>query len=198
MEINIENAKKILKKYLKEQDEEKYKHSLRVATVSKILAEKWNVPPEDCIISGLLHDIGKGISKQEILNLCFQNNITMYDFEIFETPKALHGRISSFLFEKEFDKTDIERFNSISHAISYHVAGGDEKMSDLDKILYIADNIEPKKNSRLYKEMLSQEKPEMDEWMKKIINIKRKKANQMNRVYNPLIDATLDALEDER
>lgn len=38
----------------------------------------------------------------------------------------------------------------------------------------------------------------MDKWKKKIINIKRKKANQMNRVYNPLIDATLYALEDER
>lgn len=198
MEISIENAKKILEKYLKQQDEEKYKHSLRVATVSKILAEKWNVPPEDCIIAGLLHDIGKGLSKQEMLNLCFQNNITMYDFEIFETPKALHGRISALLFEKEFDKKDIERFNSISHAISYHVAGGNEKMSDLDKIIYIADNIEPKKNSRLYKEMLNQETPQMDGWVKNIINIKKQKSKKMNRVYNPLIDATLDALEDER
>lgn len=198
MEINIENAKKVLEKYLKKQDEEKYKHSLRVANVSKILAEKCNVPVQDCVIASLLHDIGKGLSKQEALSLCSQNNITMYDFEIFETPKALHGRISAFLFEKEFDKTDIERFDSISHAISYHVAGGDEKMSDLDKILYIADNIEPKKNSRLYKEMLSQEEPQMDEWVKKIINSKKQKSKEMNRVYNPLIDATLDALEDER
>lgn len=40
MEINIENAKKILKKYLKEQDEEKYKHSLRVATLDALEDER--------------------------------------------------------------------------------------------------------------------------------------------------------------
>ncbi len=198
MEITIQNAKKILAKYLQEKNKKKFEHSIRVAKTSKMLAEKCNASVEDSIIAGLLHDIGKGLSRWQILELANRNNIDIYDFELFETHEALHGKISALLFEQEFDDTDKKRYFEISHAISYHVAGGEDKMSNLDKILYIADNAEPKKNPEFYQQLSSEENIDINNWVRKIIKDKQNRAIQKQRIQNPLIDATLENLDDER
>lgn len=198
MEITIRNAKKILTKYLQGKNQKKFEHSIRVARTSKMIAEKCNVSVEDSIIAGLLHDIGKGLSRWQILELANRNNIDIYDFELFETHEALHGKISALLFEEEFDNTEIERFKNISHAISYHVAGGEDKMTPLDKILYIADNAEPEKNIEFYQQLNNEDTIDMNKWVKKIIKDKQSRAVQKQRIQNPLIDATLENLDDER
>lgn len=198
MEITIQNALEILKKYLQEKNQNKFEHSIRVAKTSKMLAEKCNVSVEDSIIAGLLHDIGKGLSRWQTLELATRKHIDMYDFEIFGTYEALHGKISAQLFEEEFDNTEIERFKNISHAISYHVAGGEDKMTPLDKILYIADNAEPEKNIEFYQQLNNEDTIDMNKWVKKIIKDKQSRAVQKQRIQNPLIDATLENLDDER
>lgn len=198
MEITIRNAKKILTKYLQGKNQKKFEHSIRVARTSKMIAEKCNVSVEDSIIAELLHDIGKGLSRWQILELANRNNIDIYDFELFETHEALHGKISALLFEEEFDNTEIERFKNISHAISYHVAGGEDKMTPLDKILYIADNAEPEKNIEFYQQLSNEDTIDMNKWVKKIIKDKQSRAVQKQRIQNPLIDATLENLDDER
>lgn len=173
MDITIENANNILRKYLSN-NENKLKHSMRVANISKLLAKKWNVPVDDAVIAALLHDIGKSLTKKEMLNMCVQNNLTMYDFEIFETAEALHGKVSSLLFEKEFDKEkEPERFASISHAISYHVAGGEDNMSMLDKVIYVADNVDPIKDETMLKQIQLGKFTDINECIKLIIEKKK-------------------------
>lgn len=198
MEITIQNALEILKKYLQGKNQKKFEHSIRVARTSKMIAEKCNVSVEDSIIAGLLHDIGKGVNRWQALGLITRKNIDIYDFELFETHEALHGKISALLFEEEFDNTEIERFKNISHAISYHVAGGEDKMTPLDKILYIADNAEPEKNIEFYQQLSNEDTIDMNKWVKKIIKDKQSRAVQKQRIQNPLIDATLENLDDER
>ncbi len=198
MEITIQNALEILKKYLQGKNQKKFEHSIRVARTSKMIAEKCNVSVEDSIIAGLLHDIGKGLNRWQALGLITRKNIDIYDFELFETHEALHGKISALLFEEEFDNTEIERFKNISHAISYHVAGGEDKMTPLDKILYIADNAEPEKNIEFYQQLSNEDTIDMNKWVKKIIKDKQSRAVQKQRIQNPLIDATLENLDDER
>lgn len=198
MEITIQNALEILKKYLQGKNQKKFEHSIRVARTSKMIAEKCNVSVEDSIIAGLLHDIGKGLNRWQALGLITRKNIDIYDFELFETHEALHGKISALLFEEEFDNTEIERFKNISHAISYHVAGGEDKMTPLDKILYIADNAEPEKNIEFYQQLSNEDTIDMNKWVKKVIKDKQSRAVQKQRIQNPLIDATLENLDDER
>ena len=91
MEITINNAKKVLKKYLAENRKKLY-HSIRVAKVAKILAEKNGVPVDEAVIASLLHDIGKTMTPQEMLAFCASREITMYDFEIFQAPGALQWK----------------------------------------------------------------------------------------------------------
>ena len=197
MDITVKNAKLILEKYLNNPITlNKYEHSLRVAQICKVLAQRWNAPVQDAIIAGLLHDIGKSQSRQQMLSLCIRNNLTIYDFELFETPVALHGKISSLLFEKEFDKNDSDRFYKISQAITNHVTGNN-KMSLLDKIVFIADNIEPQKNIVLYNSFASNLIDTPDEFMISIINTKLATSSQKNRIPNPMYYSTLESLEKE-
>lgn len=195
MEITMENASVVLKKYLENKDKARFKHSIRVAKVCEILAKKWNVPIEDAKIAGLLHDIGKSISNQEILKLCLEHNITIYDFELFKNIKSLHGKISSLLFEKEFDDTNLNRFNAISQAIKVHVTGS-SNMSNLDKIVFIADKIEPKKDKNMLFLIQSGKLNNIDECIKIIIEKKIKRYNKRNIVYNPLLDSTLESIDE--
>ena len=160
----------------------------------KIFAKRWNASVDDAIIAGLLHDIGKSQSKKEMLSLCMRNNITIYDFELWENPIALHGKIGSFLFEKEFNKNEPERFNQISHAISCHVAGSDD-MNLLDKIVFIADNIEPNKDSELYKKFKDNSIDSPDDYLKLIIDKKIARSISKRRELNPMTQATNETLE---
>ena len=193
-DITRENALIILEKYLKKENYEKYKHSIRVAKICKVLAQTWNAPVEDAIISGLLHDIGKSMNKQELLTLCMKKNLTIYDFELYANPMALHGKISSLLFEDEFNTKEPERFKNISHAISCHVAGSTD-MNILDKVLFISDNIEPKKRIDLLHNVADGIINSPDECIKKIINDKISKSIEQKREVNPLLHSTLDSLE---
>lgn len=195
MDITAKNAFLVLKKYLGTTNKDKFEHSIRVAKVSKILAQKWNAPVEDAIIAALLHDIGKSMNSMEMLNLCMKNGLTIYDFELLENLMALHGKVSSLLFEKEFSKDDITRFKSISHAISSHIAG-DKTMTILDKVIFIADNIEPERGNNILSKIQSDEVNDPNECIKMIIRDKSERARKNNRELNPLFNLTLDSIDE--
>ena len=200
MKITIENAKKVLIKYLGK-NTEKVNHSIRVAEIAKKLAEKCGENVKEAVIAALLHDIGKSMNEQEMLNLCLRKETTVYDFELYGYTMALHGKVGAIIFEQEFDKSiDPIAFDRIKQAISYHVAGGEEHMSKLDKIIYIADNIEAKKQKRyenknirnLVDKLENNEKIDIDKYVKIIIEEKKKRAKQEGRTVNPLVDNILE------
>ena len=207
----MNNAKEVLKKYLKGNKKKLY-HSIRVAKVAKILAEKNNVPVDEAVIAALLHDIGKSMTGKEMLEICANREVTMYDFEIFELLDALHGKAGAILFEKEFDrKSNPEKFDRIKHAIASHVAGADDKMNTLDKIVYVADNIEPQKEKRNHsKETENQTETEsllskiengeiadLDTCIQILIEGKKQRAEKRGMECNPLVDNILNTDDNE-
>lgn len=196
MDITINNAFIILEKYLKKNNENKFEHSCRVAKTSQILAQKWDSSlAEDAYIACLLHDIGKSLTKQQMLNVCARKRLTLYDFEIFGTPSALHNKISSIIFEEIFDSSDSNRFNAISHAISCHNTGT-STMNLLDKIVFIADNIEPNKENDFLSKIQSGKLTSPNECIKTIIDWKIEKAKKKDRELNPLLINTLESIEE--
>lgn len=197
MKLSKKNAMLTLETYLKDANILKYEHSLRVAEMCQILAKKWNPSlSEDAIIAGLLHDIGKSVKRKEMLYECAIKKLTLYDFSIFETPVALHGQISAMIFEKVFDdKSDLDRVKPISHAISCH-STGDTNMNLLDKILFIADNIEPAKNNNIFSEIQSGELTSPNECVEQIILLKDLNAIEHHRILDPLLLNTLQNLDE--
>lgn len=200
LDITVGNAYKVLKKYLESSNPDKFEHSIRVAGTCKILAKKWCNSDEfikTATICGLLHDIGKSVNEEKMLSLCLQKNVPLYDFELLESPKALHGKVGAILFENEFNKKDIEKFNAISHAISSHTAGN-ETMSLLDKITFISDNIEPQKDKELFELIKHDNTKSPNKFVKIIIKKKLKRAKENHRVANPLLKCTKKIIRDER
>lgn len=121
-------------------DIERYNHSIGVAYTAACLAMRYNYDIKKAEIAGLLHDCAKGLPNDEKIKLCMSNDITINKAEAI-CPDLLHAKLGAFLAEKYYNVIDEE----ILKAILCHTTGR-PKMSLLDKILYIADYIEPNRD----------------------------------------------------
>lgn len=127
----------IRKRLKKELDKGRYEHTKGVMYTAECLAMAHRVSLEQAMLAGLLHDCAKCIPNEEKIRLCKKNNIPIMPVE-YESPELLHAKLGAFLAEKKYEVTNPE----ILHAIRVHSAGV-PNMSTLDKIIYIADYIEP-------------------------------------------------------
>ena len=131
---------KMQKKLAKYLDEDRFAHTLGVMYTCASLAMVHGYDLEDAQVAGLLHDCAKCIPNKKKLKLCSQHNISVTAFEE-EHPFLLHAKLGAYIARKKYDITDKEILSSIT----YHTTGRRE-MSLLEKIVYIADYIEPMRN----------------------------------------------------
>ena len=116
---------------------ERFQHSLGVADTAAKLAERWGASREKARIAGLVHDCGKSPSKNILLKRVLEFGIVMDEIEK-EEPQLLHGHVSAELALREFGIDD----QDVLASIRYHTTGR-VPMSLLEKIIYLADLIEP-------------------------------------------------------
>lgn len=131
---------KMQKKLVKYLDEDRFAHTLGVMYTCASLAMVHGYDLEDAQAAGLLHDCAKCIPNKKKLKLCSQHNIPVTAFEE-EHPFLLHAKLGAYIARKKYDITD----EDILSSITYHTTGRRE-MSMLEKIVYIADYIEPMRN----------------------------------------------------
>lgn len=132
--MTIGEIKKILSKRL---TPKRYKHSIGVHDTALKLAKLYDVSEEKAAIAGLLHDYAKGLSYSEAIYYIKKYAIKI-DEVIKEQIDLAHGFIGAELIKEELNIRDEE----ILEAIRYHTIGK-EKMSKLEKIIYLSDFIEP-------------------------------------------------------
>ena len=128
---------KMQKKLSKYLDANRYHHTLGVMYTCAALAMAHGYDLEDAQAAGLLHDCAKCIPNKKKLKLCSQHKISITEFEK-EHPFLIHAKLGAYIAEKKYDITDPEILSSIT----YHTTGK-SAMSMLEKIVYIADYIEP-------------------------------------------------------
>ena len=104
------------------------------------LAKRYGAPVEKAQLAGLLHDCGKSQSKNILLNRVLEFGIVMDEVERCETG-LLHGPVSAKLAQEMFGVED----EDILAAIYYHTTGR-AHMSLLEKIIYLADYLEPQRS----------------------------------------------------
>ena len=92
---------------------------------------------KDAQVAGLLHDCAKCIPNKKKLKMCSEHNIPVSDFELGH-PFLLHARLGAYIAHEKYGIDNQE----ILSAINYHTTGRCD-MSLLEKIIYIADYIEP-------------------------------------------------------
>lgn len=116
--------------------DERYLHTLGTAECAKELAEKYGLDKEKAYLAGLLHDCAKCFSNEKLLDI-IHKNLHVEKCEMLNY-KTLHAPVSAYIAEKEFGVTDKE----ILSAIRWHTLGK-LNMTDFEKIVFLADKIEP-------------------------------------------------------
>ena len=132
MEIN-----EIRKKLKKELDKARYEHTMGVMYTAGSLAMAHGYDYQKAMVAGLLHDCGQCVPTSEKISLCEKHHILITPVER-ESPGLLHAKAGMVLAEENYGVTDPE----ILHAIKVHTTG-EPSMNMLDKIIYVADYIEP-------------------------------------------------------
>ena len=92
---------------------------------------------ERAYLAGLLHDSAKCMSDEKKLQICDKNHISYSSMEA-EHPYLLHGKVGAYIAREKFKIRD----EDILQAITWHTTGR-PNMSLLEKIIFIADYIEP-------------------------------------------------------
>ncbi len=131
------DLEKIQKKLENKLKKDRYQHTLGVMYTAGALAMRYNENLDEALTAGLLHDCAKYGSAKEQIKECKKHQIKLEKAEI-EVPALIHAKLGAYLAEKKYG---IEN-PRILDAIRYHTTGRPH-MSMLDKILYLADYIEP-------------------------------------------------------
>ncbi len=133
----IEISQKLRKQLEKELKPDRFDHTLGVAYTAASMAFVYGADVEKALIAGFLHDCAKCMSHEEQVKICEKNNIEITEVER-KNHSLLHAKVGVFLAQTRYDVFD----EDILNAIRWHTTGR-EDMSLLEKIVYIADFIEP-------------------------------------------------------
>ena len=119
---------------------QRYIHSIGVAGTAASLAMKYDADIGRAQVAGILHDCAKSFTDEELVGLCRKHGIEITDFEE-KNGFLLHAKYGAFLARNRYGIDDIEVLN----AIRWHTTGHAD-MTLLEKIVFIADYIEPSRN----------------------------------------------------
>lgn len=117
----------------------RYNHSIRVRDTAVKLAKIYKCDINKALVAGLLHDCGKFYDKDYLLKQAFEFGI-ISDESYISNRQIIHAPLGAYIAHKEYGIEDKE----ILDAIRYHTTGRDN-MTLLEKIIYIADYIEPQR-----------------------------------------------------
>ena len=122
-------------------DPMRYEHSLSVSFTCAALAMCHGFDIEKAELAGLLHDCAKRYTDNELITRCEKHGIALTKGEL-AAPQVIHARYGAWMAEHKFGIADEE----ILSAIRCHTTGKPD-MGMLDKILFIADYIEPRRDN---------------------------------------------------
>ena len=115
------------------------KHVLGCRDTAVALAKRWGADETDAARAGILHDITKAIDGPLQLTLCEAYGKILGDFSR-KYPKTLHALTGSLVAERIFGEN-----KAVVSAIEHHTTGKAD-MSLLEKIIYVADYMEPNRD----------------------------------------------------
>ncbi len=118
----------------------RYEHTLGVSYTAMALAMRYGQDLDQAELAGLLHDCAKYFNDEEIIKKCRKHGIEVSEAEL-RAPAVLHAKYGAWLAKNRYGVSDPE----ILSAIRWHTTGR-ANMTTLDKIIYVADYIEPRRD----------------------------------------------------
>ncbi len=127
----IDEIKEYLKKNL---SEKRFNHTIGVAETAQSLAEVWGADSSSAFLAGLVHDCAKELPYSKTVERLTGEGYKQED----DFTMLVHAPMGAIVAKEEFGIED----NDVLNAVRYHTVGR-PCMSLLEKIIYIADFIEP-------------------------------------------------------
>lgn len=159
------SLKKLRKAMEKELNSKRYEHTLCVAYTAASLAMVHGVDTDSAMTAGMLHDCAKCLSGKKLISICRKNALGISEIERNNPAALLHAKAGSVLAHEKYGINDKDILNSIK----YHTTGR-PNMSKLEKILYIADYIEPgRKHASNLKQIRCMAYQDLDKTLLKIL-----------------------------
>ena len=119
--------------------ESRIAHVLGCRDTAVELAKRWGANEEDAARAALLHDVTKALSPALQLTLCREYGIVLDAF-FQDNPKTLHALTGSLVAQRIFGENE-----AVVEAIRWHTTGK-ANMNTLEKIIYVADYMEPNRD----------------------------------------------------
>lgn len=114
-------------------------HVLGCRDTAVALARRWGADETDAARAGLLHDVTKALDGPLQLTICSQYSILLDSFSQ-QNPKTLHALTGSLVAQRIFGENA-----AVVDAICSHTTGKAD-MNTLQKIIYVADYMEPNRD----------------------------------------------------
>lgn len=134
------NLDDIRERTISKMNAKRFEHCEGVAYTAAALAMVYDSSDEfveKALVAGILHDNAKCFSDEVLLSQSIEAGIAVNEVER-NTPFLLHGKLGAILTKTEYNIQD----EDICNAIYWHTTGRPE-MSLLEKIVFVADYIEP-------------------------------------------------------
>ncbi|MZP30116.1 HD domain-containing protein [Heliobacterium undosum] len=118
----------------------RYVHIVGTGETAFRLAVLWGANPERACVAGLLHDIAREWSSDRLLQACDEAGVTLEPWER-RQAELLHGYAGAWWAARVYGLNDDE----VLRAVRHHTVGY-PGMGLLEKIVYLADKIEPNRS----------------------------------------------------
>ena len=173
----------MIKKLKQKLNEKRFVHSIGVEYTAASLAFVHGADVEKARVAGLLHDCAKCLTSAEKYRKAKKHGLPITRSEK-ENTDLLHGKLGAYYAKRKYEVRDEE----ILSAITYHTTGH-PGMSLLDKIIFVADYIEP--NRKMVKDLSEIRKEAFEDLDKCVIHILKNTLDYLNS-KNAIIDETTE------
>lgn len=123
----------------------RYQHSLGVAAKARELAERHGADADQAELAGLLHDVAREWPAHALLERGREMGVSLGYLEQMSPMPCLHGPVGAELAAAEFGVAD----DGVLQAIASHTIGR-ERMTLLERVVFLADAIEPNRTALPY------------------------------------------------
>ncbi|KGR78566.1 bis(5'-nucleosyl)-tetraphosphatase (symmetrical) YqeK [Ureibacillus manganicus] len=169
--------------------EKRYIHTIGVMETAIQLAQNFGEDVKSAETAAILHDIAKYADEQWMIEIVKDNGLD--ERLVSWGPEILHGPVGAWIAEHEFYISNEDILNSIR----FHTTGR-AGMSRLEKIIFIADMIEPNRKFDGVEKLRRKSEKDLDKAMracirhsiKFLVKTKQKIYPVSIECYNDLID----------
>ena len=131
-------------------------HAEGVCETAREMAKRFGADENLAARAGILHDVTKALGKAQQLALAEKLGVTLSDFER-QNPQLLHAKTGAAAARTLFGECE-----EVANAIAWHTTGKPD-MTKLEKIVYLADMIEPNRSYPTVEEIRAAAERDLDE-----------------------------------